>query len=315
MMSLVVAVLLTQCGGAGEACCSGACTAPGTLCSNSICTCTYARSKTDDSNAKSQCLWWHEKTDIVYHQNTDGNPETHGSEFTAIAKSFATWQTQLTACGSLTLTEGPRAGLRTVGYDEKAATNENIVLFRMKKCTGAAPATDACWKDDNCGNAYDCWQHSNSAIAITTTSYHPVTGRILDSDIELNTPSYIFSTVDSPVCNPPALPYSPTCVSTDIQNTVTHEVGHVLGLGHINAAGSTMSPRADPGELTKRTLDCGSQKFICDVYPKGQLSRGCVVLSFDGALGKPKTGCQVAPGPVLALVALAGLLRRRSTRR
>ncbi len=277
----------------------------------------YNRSRVDATNPASQCLWWLEDTVIVYHQNVDGNPDTTGqTEFTAFDKAVATWQAQLDFCGSVSLQEGATTTSRKVGYVDpavvKGAVNENLVLYRQKKCTGLVSATDACWKDDDCGNVYDCWQFNDTAIAITTTSYAPSSGRIIDSDIELNQPSFVFTAVDSPICSPPN--YLQTCVATDVQNTTTHELGHLLGLGHFNSPGSTMSPHADPGELTKRVLDQGSKQFVCDVYPKGQVSLSCVTpqLAVE-SIGSVPSGCGVAPGPAMGLLALVlGLRRKRS---
>lgn len=270
----------------------------------------YVRSRVDDGDLQSPCLYWTEQTQVVFRQNTQGNPDSpQETEFAAITKSFATWQAEQARCGSLALSEGPRTATRTIGFDETGA-NENVVLFRQKLCTQVVPAGDACASDQSCGNKYDCWEHAPTAIAITTTSFNPRSGKILDSDIELNAPRFLFTTVDSPPC--PANQYDVTCVATDVENTITHEVGHLLGLGHTNATGSTMAPRADPGETTKRTLDPGSQQFICDVYPVGKPAKSCVIKTVDDELGKPPAGCAAVPGAAwLGLLTLLGLRRRR----
>jgi hypothetical protein len=272
----------------------------------------YVRSRVDDKDPSSQCLWWIENTRIELRQNADGNPENAAdTEFTAVQKAITTWQTQLNRCASLSLVEGARTTNRNVGYFDKQA-NENIAAFRLKKCSTSVPANDPC-KDpdkDNCGNAYDCWQHQEAAIAITTTSYSPSTGRILDSDIEFNTPSFIFTTVDSPPC--PSGAYSQACVVTDVQNTTTHELGHLLGLSHTGETGSTMNPRAVPGELSKRALDANTAKFVCDVYPKGAATKTCFITRVDPTLGKA-AGCQAAGSSLVLSLALL-LARRRSAR-
>ena len=154
----------------------------------------YIRTKIDDTNLNSQCLWWKDSTEIVFHQNVQGDPDVSGdTEFAAVTTSFATWQTQLSSCASLTLTEGARTDSRKVGY-VTSGTNENIVVFRLKKCIDTVASNDACWAAGTCGNNYDCWDHSVTAIAITSTSYTPSSGRDLDSDIELNSPSFLFTT-------------------------------------------------------------------------------------------------------------------------
>lgn len=275
----------------------------------------YVRSRVDDKDPASQCLWWLEYTPIVLHQEVTGNPENAGdAEFVSIGKSIATWQTQLASCANLTLTEGARTRTRNVGFFQSLKTdtkddNENVMVFRLRKCSDVVPAGDACLGEaDDCGNKYDCWQHQSGAIAITTTSYNPETGQILDSDVEYNVPYFLFTTVDSPVC--PATAPSLGCVVTDVENTTTHELGHLLGLSHFSSASSTMNARANAGELLKRTLDTGTAQFVCDAYPKGKPSKTCLIRPVSSTLGEVARGCSSAPG-LLPLVALIGLLRRR----
>jgi hypothetical protein len=45
----------------------------------------------------------------------------------------------------------------------------------------------------------------------------------------------------------------------DIQNVVTHEAGHVVGLGHVSHPALTMYPYVSPGELNKRSLGLGDR--------------------------------------------------------
>ncbi|MDP1918711.1 MAG: myxosortase-dependent metalloprotease, MXAN_2677/MXAN_2678 family [Myxococcales bacterium] len=273
----------------------------------------YARSRQSETDLKSQCLWWKENTALTFRVNTAGNDETPGdSEFRAIAASFATWQNELAACSSLSLTEGTPSPNRQAEYLQNGdVPNENLVLFRQRSCKNLVPAGDSCASDGSCGNKYDCWQFTEGAIAITTTSFSPRNGQIFDSDIELNTPSYIFTTVDSPPCVRGM--ENVGCIATDIQNTMTHEVGHLLGLAHINEATSTMNPRAVTGELVKRVLDPGSKKFVCDVYPRGGVAKTCFIprLSIEQAPAA-KQGCFEVPGA--SLLALGAWLRRRRRR-
>ena len=268
------------------------------------------RSRVDDRDPNSQCLWWPENTEIQVRLHSSGNPETPSdTEFTAIVAAMQTWQSQLASCSSLSLIEGARTQTRKIGYFDKE-TNENVVVFRLQRCADVVPANDACKGEaDNCGSQFDCWQHQEAAIAVTTTSYNPDTGRILDFDIEFNTPSFIFSTVDSPPCL--AGNFNTGCVATDVQNTTTHELGHMLGLNHSSAAGSTMSFRANPGELSKRTLDADSARFVCDVYPRGEPSKTCFLKTASSELGKAEKGCMAAPGSMLLALALLLLVRRR----
>lgn len=269
------------------------------------------RSRVDDRDPNSQCLWWPENTEIQLRQSVDGNPETPSdTEFTAIGRALQTWQTQLSTCSSVSLLEGARTQTRKIGFYD-GEDNENVAVFRQQRCSTVVPASDACHGEaDNCGSQFNCWQHQEAAIAITTTSYNPETGRILDSDIEFNTPSFIFSTVDSPPCV--GGNFNTGCVATDVQNTTTHELGHLLGLGHSPSVGSTMSFRANPGELSKRVLDADSARFVCDVYPRGKPSKTCFLKSASSELGKAQQGCTAAPASILLALAVLLLKRRRA---
>jgi len=264
----------------------------------------YNRSLVTDGGL--QCLWWQENTTITWHMDSVGNPVTSPgcSAENALQKAFGTWQAQMDVCGSLGFAEGAATASRKVGYFE-TGTNENIVLFRNTVCS--VPKNDRCLADDNCGNVYDCWQFSDKAIAITTTSFAPSSGRILDSDIELNNTSYTFTTVDAPRCS--SSQYQTDCVATDVQNTATHEIGHLLGLAHFPVSSSTMSASANPGELDKRTLDPGTRQFVCDVYPKGAISKTCVTPVLGNEV-VGKAGCQVAPAPLWGVLLVAFGARR-----
>ena len=92
------------------------------------------------------------------------------------------------------------------------------------------------------------WPFDPSAIAITRNFYiagnSPRAGMILDSDILLNGVDYAFTVSDEPG-------------KYDVQDIVTHEAGHFIGMGHqvIPVDGeATMYAMADPNEYNKRTL-------------------------------------------------------------
>lgn len=93
------------------------------------------------------------------------------------------------------------------------------------------------------------WQYDPAAIAITRNFYvsgnSPNAGLILDTDILLNATNHAFTV-------------SGEAGAYDVQDIVTHEVGHFLGLGHevlpnIDTS-ATMYAIALPDETIKRTL-------------------------------------------------------------
>lgn len=261
----------------------------------------YTRSRVDPGSTDSHCLWW-DRQELVFHGDEQGNPDTRGeTEFEALRRSLETWNAAAQQCGHLTISEGPRVADRRIGMGSEGGSDRNVVLYRQVDCDGRVPASDPCWNDETCMNTHDCWLGSRATIGLTTTTFETRTGRILDADIELNAAWFVFTTVDAPPCARPN--FHQGCVATDVENTLTHELGHALGLDHTTRPGSTMNPTAPGGETSKRILDQGSQQFVCDTYPQGLPPRDCIILTPDSpnVLGK-EAGC--TSGGSLAVLAL-----------
>ena len=165
------------------------------------------------------------------------------------------------------------------------------------------------------------WPYQNGAIAVTTTAYDTRTGRVVDADIELNTATFRFEHVVDGETN---------CAGRDnlmdLRNTLTHEVGHVLGLEHppntARYAETTMFASAPACETRKRTLAQDDIDGLCFIYPAGAETQQCyppdgpsfIVVETDDGFG----GCRSTPGDAAGLwglVAGALLLARRARRR
>ena len=270
---------------------------------------TYVRTKTNDS---AHCLRWAvnagARRSLGFVQSTTGDPTLGAGAFDAVSRSAQTWEAQMQACGSMDLVEGSRSSSRSVGY-VSGGSNENLVLFRSRLCSAVVSPGDSCIAAGTCGNAHDCWDHDTSVVALTTTSYIVSTGELVDADVEVNAASATPTIVDSPTCAPGAI--STNCVANDVQNAMTHEFGHFLGLAHSPDPASTMYASEPLGETAKRVLDSGSKQFVCDVYPSGQASKDC---SSSSTPSSSSSGCSsagpipFAPGVLLVLLALA---RRR----
>ncbi len=268
----------------------------------------FVRSRVKQSE---QCLWWPAGTNITWHPNSTGNPVTTGNtEIDALTKAFASWRRVTDGCSSLTLTDGAPTSSRKIGWIPSSLSNENVLLFRLKSCSTTVGASDGCWKEGTCANLYDCWDQQAAALAITTTSYDGESGQIHDSDVEFNAQSFYFTANDGSACTQSTL--SQNCVAFDVQNTATHEIGHMLGLDHTSAPNSTMNPTAPLGETAKRVVDTGTQSFVCDVYAKGKPAKTCVVYAATPVAGYEAQGCSSAPGlsPLLGLLLAARGLRR-----
>jgi hypothetical protein len=232
------------------------------------------------------------------------------SAFEAVRRSFATWAA--VSCSNLTFAEiAPAPTDRRVGY-VPGATNRNLVLWRAQTCASAVPAGDPCLTQGGCSNKYDCWERDSSAIAITTTTSNTATGEILDADIELNDSGFAFTTVDSPPCVSGGPQVG--CVAYDVQNTVTHEAGHTLGLAHSDIAAATMYAFAPIGETRKRALDADDVQGICAIYPKGGPTSVSPGVTPPGSA--PSGGCGSSGAPSwAALLAAAALIALRKNHR
>ncbi|HTS83163.1 MAG TPA: myxosortase-dependent metalloprotease, MXAN_2677/MXAN_2678 family [Myxococcaceae bacterium] len=252
------------------------------------------RTRTNDGL---HCLHWPvaagARGQLTWVQSSAGDPVLGAGALDAVTRSGQTWETQLQACGDLDLVEGTRSSSRSIGY-LTGGPNENLTLFRSQLCSSVVPGNDPCVAANTCANAYDCWDHPADTVALTTTTYQVATGALLDADVEINAASATPTIVDSPPCAPSAL--STSCVANDVQNAMTHELGHFLGLAHSPDPSSTMYASEPIGETSKRVLDPGSKQFVCDVYPQGQASQDCGASSGGTTGGTSSSGCSSAPG-------------------
>jgi MYXO-CTERM domain-containing protein len=161
-------------------------------------------------------------------------------------------------------------------------------------------------------------------------------GDIVDADTEINAadPSVKWGLLP----DDPAL--AAMALEVDLQNALTHELGHVLGLAHPCTLGgpphppevddqghpvlscddpalpesvreATMFPSSTSGSISERTLSPDEVKALHDLYPA---AAPAVVTGPE--LGS-RGGCRVAPGrppgpgPLALLVGAIVLLRRR----
>jgi hypothetical protein len=167
------------------------------------------------------------------------------------------------------------------------------------------------------------------ALAVTSVFARKNDGEILDADVELN--AVIFDWAD--------LARNPGDVGNvqDLQNTLTHEFGHLIGLDHtcfiagtrpgavddrgqlVPSCGhasdeikaTTMFAAVIPGDLDRRSLTEDDRRGVCEIYPP-----------VDLVLEAGPQGCSLSRAPAgaggWALLALALAIRsfhRRARRR
>jgi hypothetical protein len=160
---------------------------------------------------------------------------------------------------------------RQVGYDPSGA-NENVVVF-----------------------AQYGWAKANGALAVTVVTYEDSTGAIIDADLLVNGGGRFFANFDHdesgsdddsiPIENSAVDPSVPQVISGqtprfDVQSVVTHELGHLLGLGDDqDDSMATMYARTAAGEIHKRLLTATDAKVITSLYAEApssaQAQTGC----------------------------------------
>lgn len=252
-------------------------------------------------------IWW----------ATEGTTAIAGEdEREAIARTIETWNQGTAACSYLNLVDMGEAD-REVGTD-----GVNLIKFRDESWCRPAVGDD----DPIC--------HAANAAGLTTVVYiddpdHPRDGEIVDADVELNGLDFAISINGQTE--------SGSACQADLENTLTHELGHLLGLDHtclkpdedprtdgngdpspLCAAttdpvirDATMYPEQNCGETKKASLTDDDIDGICAAYP---------IDDDPGTCGPPEdldTGCcgtAPASAPLLP-AALTGLLLARRPRR
>lgn len=184
---------------------------------------------------------------------------------------------------SVTLAEGDA---QAMGYDFSAnAKNQSIIT------------------------ALESWPYNATALAVTIVSVNTATHRIVDADIAFNAATFgfkVFGAAGEKVKEYDNGPFQ------DVQNTVTHELGHALGLLHNDADPKlVMYPGAKTGETVKRTLAADDKEGLKTLY--GNDVSGAVSKVGEGGETAPLQGCSAAPAPMaLSLLGLlASMVRRK----
>ncbi len=114
------------------------------------------------------------------------------------------------------------------------------------------------------------WPWEKTALAATVVSYNAWTNEVLDADIVINRQHAAFQIFDRPAVAGEN--------RYDLQNTLTHELGHALGLMHNDDVQSVMYPSSAPGETSKRTLGADDIAGLEELYvktPEPQPVMGC----------------------------------------
>ena len=157
------------------------------------------------------------------------------------------------------------------------------------------------------------------AYGVTLVWHDPDTGEIVDADMQLNEGSGTLDFCES----------SCSGDGVDLQNVVTHEVGHFLGLGHSDEVNASMYGESTRGEIRKAFLNDDDVEGVCSIY--GELpaaeckqadfaarngwSSRCNASVEGCSVARPgRSGSASAPYPILMLAILCAVRRRRAQR-
>ncbi len=177
-----------------------------------------------------------------------------------VLASFERWSNQ--ACTDL---QFQFEGLTSQGaeFDQDSGNNQNVVMFA-----------------ETADQAAGLFDEGDNLLAITLVRFSRTTGEIFDADIVINGTLVVdqmqaeleaeFDIVeDSTAClQRPVLVF-------DLENTLVHEVGHLLGFAHTNNLSATMYCGAEVCEVSKRQLSSIDIDGVCSVYPAGMPAQTC----------------------------------------
>ena len=260
-------------------------------------------------------------------------------EFAIIDAAINEWNTKTASCSYFRIMNTGRKAMET--------TNDkvNVIRFRDDDCDcegggkswGCRPATKT--------SAAKCY--SSAAAGITTAVYvndanSSRDGAIVDADIELNGVNFAISA--NGTTNMPGL-----CLA-DLQNTLTHELGHLHGLehtclapgdpgrindqnqpvptceaargaptvpGNMKILDATMYNYQECGETKKSSLSDDDINAICSIYPTAKDPGTCepVGATTPGGCCSASRGADRPTGALLLAGGVALWVRRRRSSR
>jgi hypothetical protein len=173
---------------------------------------------------------WKQSGTVTYHVNVGSIPGSVQNAQTAITNSYAVWESK--ANNKVHFVQGAPTSIKTYKYD-------GVYLLAW----GRAPS---------------------GAIAVTYTWYNSATNQVLEQDIIMSASlpwSYTQASNPDAVCG--------DLYSYDVQNILTHEVGHIFGLDDLYDPVDqdlTMYGYGAKGELKKDTLGKGDIAGMAYLY-------------------------------------------------
>jgi MYXO-CTERM domain-containing protein len=283
----------------------------------------YVRSTSSSSGAP---LRW-DKSCVYLTPDAAGVSDISGDDELAVMEQAAqNWRAATQSCSYLDFVFDAPEPNETF-YDGK-----NVIKFRED--TWCRPAHG--------GDPKQCY--SPQAAALTTVFYVNAPGKandgvIRDADVEINAVDFAIGVCQAPgVCTTAG-----AGTVSDLENTLTHELGHLIGLDHTcwdmpgaaplddqgqpaplcsamplpaKITDATMYNFQDPGEIKKRTPEADDVAGFCAIYPIASDPGVCERAGTGGG-----GGCACAAGgsrhgaPTWAALTLLGLALAATRRR
>jgi hypothetical protein len=220
---------------------------------------------------------WKQSTVTVSVEDSVDLLGNDGVAFDAVVRAATAWQNAPGILPTLVVQRGPSD---PIGY-RRNGKNRNTVHF--------APDGDPL---------------ANGALAITVITFDAHAKEILDADVVLNG-EHGFSFFERDARDKGMSTY-------DLQNVLTHELGHLLGLGEdMTDVDATMYAFSQPGETGKRDLEVVDKDSIASLYDEEfapEVEGGCGGAAIAGYEGEAWVWAALGFG------ALGFAMRRRATR-
>ncbi len=110
------------------------------------------------------------------------------------------------------------------------------------------------------------WELAESSLAVTVATYESHSGKMVDTDILVNANHPFADMPEDEEARQKSNAY-------DLRGVMTHEMGHVLGLGEsYDARMATMWPNISRGEIHQRDLDPDDESGVQTAYAGAMLS-------------------------------------------
>ena len=271
------------------------------------------------SNSGKTFMWPQSCVMITAYPNDLIGMMTRDEILGAVDASAATWSKSSDACTYLDLMVSSSSDATPRAIND----GRNNVIFRT---------ANWCKLTDK-GVCDTAMAYDPAALALTSVSASTSSGIIRDADVEVNASNFNWADLVAH----PNLRDGQTF--HDLQNAVTHEMGHLIGLDHTcylqgpapidntgqpipdcanappDVLATTMFPSANPGDIDKRDLAPDDQQAVCDIYPASQDPMTCAPSQTDPGGCGCATGGAAEPAVASLVILIAALVAMRARRR